>query len=287
VPILLLHGQPGRGRDWQPLSDAIGDREELLAIDRPGWDGRTQPGGFARSAVAATEALDAAGWPHATVVGHSYGAAVAAWLAAERPERVAALVLVAPSANTASLRRSDRLLAAGAVEPLLSALLILGARASARTPLIRRQLASALGVDQTWLGNVSAGLRSRPAWRSFFVEQRLQIHELPILEERLVRIHAPTTIVIGTRDPIVPLRSARQLAGQIPGAELIVIPGGGHTLPAQAPQRLAEIIEQVARTATGPTSSLPPRAPAPESRSPARETPGPPADDDVSRATRA
>jgi pimeloyl-ACP methyl ester carboxylesterase len=287
VPILLLHGQPGRGRDWKPVSDHLGDRMALLAIDRPGWDGSSQPGGFARSAAAAIEALDAADWAHATVVGHSYGAGVAAWLAAERPERVAALLLVAPSANTASLGRIDRLLGVRAVEPLLSPGLILAAHATARIEIIRLPLARALGVDQAWLCGVASGLTHRRAWRSFFVEQRLQIRELPMLEERLARIQAPTTIVIGTRDPTVPLQSAQQLARQISGAELIVIPGGGHTLPVRFPRRLAEIIERVAETAPSPTPSPAPLALAPESRAPARETPGPRAGDGASRATRA
>src|SRR5205807_9865975 len=97
-PILLLHGQPGTARDWDRVRDAIGTRAETIAIDRPGWDGDRPPADLAGNAQAALDALDAAGAERAVVVGHSFGGAVAAWVAATHRERVRALVLVAPSA---------------------------------------------------------------------------------------------------------------------------------------------------------------------------------------------
>ncbi len=250
MPILLLHGQPGRGHDWQPLVAAIHDCAaatgidcpQLLAIDRPGWDGVTAAGGFEASADAAVAALDDAGAQRATVVGHSYGAGVASWLATQRPERVEALVLVAPSANTASLIAIDHLLGWPVVGYAASAALIAGVRLATGSRPIRVRLSSHLGVDAEWLRSAGEWLRGPGVRRSFFVEQRLQLRELPLLEQRLALVQAPTTIVVGTADEIVPLRSARLLAGQIPGAELIEVQGGRHMLPAQIPGRLADII---------------------------------------------
>jgi pimeloyl-ACP methyl ester carboxylesterase len=253
VPILLLHGQPGRGDDWQPLiaalnqrSAAAGERVDVLVIDRPGWDGRTAAGGYARSVRAALGELDRSGWGRATVVGHSHGAAVAAWLAIEAPERVASLVLVAPAANTDSLLALDRLLARPGIEPVATAAMRLGARAVAGHGTLRSLLGRALRVDPAWLGSVASWLEGRDPWRSFFVEQRYQLRELPLLESRLSHVRARTTVVAGDRDPVVPLRSARSLARQIPTSELIVIPGGGHMLAAQHPHRLAEITQRAA-----------------------------------------
>jgi pimeloyl-ACP methyl ester carboxylesterase len=251
VPILLLHGQPGRGRDWQPLLGALERRSsdlpeplEARAVDRPGWDGRTAAGGYAQSAGAALHELDRAGWPKATIVGHSHGAAVAAWLAIMCPERVSALVLVAPAANTASLLAVDRFLARPRLEPVASAALRLSAEAVAHTDLLATGLARGLGVEPVWLRSLASWLTGADPWRSFFVEQRRQLSELPALEARLGWVQAPARVVAGDRDPVVPLRSARLLARQIPAAELIVIRGGGHLLAAQHPDRLAEITLQ-------------------------------------------
>src|SRR5205807_8154429 len=78
--------------------------------------------------------------------------------------------------------------------------------------------------------------------RAFMVEQRMLLEELPALEARLGAISAPTTIVIGTEDLIVPPASARLLAEQMPSAELVEITGAGHLLAQLRPTRLAELI---------------------------------------------
>jgi pimeloyl-ACP methyl ester carboxylesterase len=121
-----------------------------------------------------------------------------------------------------------------------------GARAIAGHGTLRSVLGRALRVDPAWLKSVASWLSDRDPWRSFFVEQRCQLRELPLLESRLSHIRARTTVVAGDRDPVVPLHSARSLARQIPTSELIVIPGGGHMLAAQHPNRLAEITRRAA-----------------------------------------
>jgi pimeloyl-ACP methyl ester carboxylesterase len=68
------------------------------------------------------------------------------------------------------------------------------------------------------------------------------VRDLPALEARLASISAPTTIVNGSADRVVPLASARELAATIPGAELVVLPGAGHLLLQRQAERLAEII---------------------------------------------
>ena len=80
---------------------------------------------------AALAALDARGIERATIVGHSLGGAVAAWLAAHHPERVAALVLAAPAANVASLEWMDRWLTLPVAGTLTSAASLTGTRPGA------------------------------------------------------------------------------------------------------------------------------------------------------------
>jgi pimeloyl-ACP methyl ester carboxylesterase len=80
------------------------------------------------------------------------------------------------------------------------------------------------------------------SWRAHLAEQRALVKDLPALEQHLPRISAPTTILVGAGDRIVPVASARRLATQIPGAQLELVSGAGHLLPQRHPQRLAEVI---------------------------------------------
>jgi pimeloyl-ACP methyl ester carboxylesterase len=241
-PVLLLHGQPGGAGDWDRVRAAIGTRTPTLAIDRPGWDGHRAPANLEGNAEAALEALDAAGAERATVVGHSFGGAVAAWLAASHPQRVTALVLVSPAANCASLYRMDYLTAAPVAGYAASVATLGGLGLSLTAGPVRRRLAAALGLDDRYLQAAARVLRTPGAWRAYAAEQRVLVDDLPALEAQLKRITAPTTIVAGTADWVVPRVSVRRLAEQIETAELILVADAGHLLPQQAPERLADLI---------------------------------------------
>ena len=240
--MLLLHGQPGSAEDWERVREAIGTRARVIAISRPGWNALEAPRGLNGNVQSAVSALEEEGIERATVVGHSLGGAVAAWFAAEHPDRVSALVLAAPSVNYASLNRLDMLLAAPVMGPLLSSAVLAGAGIALRTAALRQRIALGLGLDEVYLDHVAGALLRPTTWRAFSSEQRMLIRELPALERRLPSITTPTTIVSGSADRVVSPSSARQLAAQIPGAQLVQLPGATHLLPQQRPAELAEII---------------------------------------------
>ncbi len=242
-PVLLLHGQPGAAADWERLCGALGDRvPQTIARDRPGWGGAARVTDLAGNARAALAALDGAEVNRATVVGHSLGAAVAASLALSAPERVGRLVLVAPAANLESLSAVDYLLAA----PFVGWLASVGAMAGGGVVLgagpLRRWVGEATALDDRYLRAAGRMLLAPRAWRAFVREQRFLVRDMPVLERRLEQISVPTTIVAGTADHVVPVAAARRLAGQIPGAELVVIDHAGHLLHVQHAGRLAEVI---------------------------------------------
>jgi pimeloyl-ACP methyl ester carboxylesterase len=256
MDVLLLHGQPGSAADWRAVLDALEQRGVgALTLDRPGW-GRSPaaPGGLQANAAAALRILDEAEIDAATIVGHSFGGAVAAWLAAHHPDRVDGLVLVAPAANRAALYPLDRFLALPIAGYLTSASMMAGAGAALALRPARRLLASPLGLDDRFLADYGRTLRSPARWSAFAREQRALIDELPALEADLPRITAPTTIVIGDQDRIVPPGSARRLKNQIPGAELVVLGGAGHLIPQQ---QTAELVDLIAVTWIRPTCNAP------------------------------
>ncbi len=240
--VLLLHGQPGSAADWDGVVQRLGARADAIAIDRPGWDGARPASGLEGNARAALAALDAHGVRAAVVVGHSLGGAIAAWLAATHPDRVTALVLAAPAANLASLYPADRWLAAPLVGEITGSVAMAGVGLVLTVPWLRRRVSETTGIAESYLVGVGRAALRPGAWRSYAREQRTLLRELPQLELRLGSIAAPTTIIAGAGDRVVPPRAARALSGQIPGARLIVAEHAGHLLPQRDPQLLADAI---------------------------------------------
>jgi len=244
-PVLLLHGQPGAAADWERLRASIGDGVRTIAIDRPGWDGQSAVTDLGGNASAATAALDQAGVARATVVGHSMGAAVAAWLACAEPDRVGRLVLVAPAANAASLTRIDYLLGAPVVGCLAGAVAMASGGLALGSGSVRRHIARTIALDDRYLQGAGRILRAPSAWRAFAYEQRTLIRQLPMLEHRLGQLSVPTTIVAGTADRVVPIGAARRLAAQVPGAELVELEAAGHLVHLRHARELARVIAGV------------------------------------------
>jgi pimeloyl-ACP methyl ester carboxylesterase len=258
--VLLVHGQPGAGRDWVALGRLLAKDHRVLAPDRPGWGSDPRPAvGLAANADALEQLLVAAGVQgQVTVVGHSLGGGVALEIALRHEGRVGALVLVGSVGVSEALSRLDRLLALPVVGSAILRAgvatlrrgLITAARYSGRHP--GGWLADKLALLATL--QAAIGSDSRPtvgrSRRSFLVEQRALLAETPGLEGALGRIRVPTVVVTGTSDRIVPVAAAQALAGRIPGAELVLI-AGGHLLPFHQPEMLAEIVRRYAAFASG------------------------------------
>jgi pimeloyl-ACP methyl ester carboxylesterase len=77
------------------------------------------------------------------------------------------------------------------------------------------------------------------------IGQMHAIRTSPSRREALSRLAIPATVVHGTADPLVGVENAHRTADAIPGAELVLIDGMGHDLPAGA---WDTVIDAVART---------------------------------------
>jgi pimeloyl-ACP methyl ester carboxylesterase len=247
--ILLLHGQPGWGAMWQPVVDAVRRRlgplaPKVIAPDRPGW-GRSplEVRGIADNADAAAQVLDREGVERAVVVGHSFGGAVALALAARHPRRVASLALLAPAAHHAALNRVDRVLARPLVGDAAAFLGIGAAEELVRRPALRRLVASyGKGALPSSMGLIAPALGARRHWRSFAVEQRALIGEVPALEAQLDSVGAPALALSGAEDRAVPPVAVAGVVERLSGADLIELAGAGHQLPLEAVDACAAAI---------------------------------------------
>ena len=249
--VLLLHGQPGSGSSWDPVSDLLVDRFRLLAPDRPGYGATAgEARGISDNAEIAAALLDVNGAGPATVVAHSWAGGVGVLLAERYPELVRGLVLVGAACTPDSLDGFDRLLALPVLGEVLTVagLLALGEvlpkvrRLGPRVPAAYRDQFLATLPDQGVLGGERGALgRHR---RTFVSEQRALIDELPVVHDALSRITVPTAVVVGTWDVVVRPGAGRTLADAIGGAELVEIPRAGHFVARDTPDQLAGIVER-------------------------------------------
>jgi pimeloyl-ACP methyl ester carboxylesterase len=183
----------------------------------------------------------------AVVVGHSWAGGVAIELSLDYPGSVTGLVLVSSVAPGGLTGASDRLLAV----PLVGTVLAATALSTAGGVLSwgpTRAFADwrMRGRSEEQLAELTRSWRRRATWTSFAVEQRALVHELPAMAPRLAHISAPTVVLAGSMDRVVPAVAAHRLAGAIPGAGLEMVPGGGHLLPQLQPGAVASAIRRLA-----------------------------------------
>jgi pimeloyl-ACP methyl ester carboxylesterase len=240
--VLLLHGQPGTGGDWAGVAAALRERGlRVTAPDRPGYGRSALPaGGFEHNARAMADLLDGP----AVVAGYSWAAGIALAMAGRHPDKLRAMVLVCPVTPAGRLGRLDRALAGRHAGPLIARAGFLGAGAVLAFPALRRRIAPLVpGAD------ASRWPELRRAWRTFWVEQRALVDELPGLD---ASFDIPATVIVGARDHVTDPAAARAYARQV-GARLVEVPDAGHLLPMQRPAEVARAIE----VATGASSGGP------------------------------
>jgi pimeloyl-ACP methyl ester carboxylesterase len=199
-------------------------REYLVyAPDMPGF-GKTplapQGANIATHVLYLERFLDALGYPRVTLVGNSLGGWIAARYAIAHPERVERLYLL----NSAGLRRENMRLPGGSD------------RDAARRN-IEHTWGMSLPMPRFILDAVVRNAQT-PAFAGFLrgYDSREE------LDGELARVQAPTTIIWGEKDRLLPIVCARDLQSGIPGAHLVYLPAAGHMPHVQAPFRVARII---------------------------------------------
>ena len=190
--------------------------------------------------------LDALALPRAHVVGASLGGMVAQHIAAKHPERVARLTLLMTTSGARGLPHASakvraalldqRLAPGGGIEPVVDRLervfTLIGSpayrpRTDAEREAFRERLRRA------------ATRAYRPAGS---VRQLVAVAADGDRSPLLARIVAPTHIVHGQADPLVPVAAAYDLHAKIAGSTLEIVEGMGHDLPEPLWPRLADAI---------------------------------------------
>jgi pimeloyl-ACP methyl ester carboxylesterase len=222
---------------------------DIAAVTMARIQGREPPVPYALSDMAAdgVALLDVLGIARAHVVGASMGGMIAQLIAATYPDRVLSLTSIMSTTGNPGLPHAKPEAMAvltqrpsGTDEEAMVAFGINAARVvgSPSYPADPERLADRVRRDYR---------------RSFsptgFARQMAAIIADGDRRERLKAVTAPTLVIHGDSDPLVPIEGGRDTAASIAGAELKVIPGMGHDLPLALVDEIAEAIAGVAAKA--------------------------------------
>lgn len=219
--IVMLHGLGRDHAQWTALGGALAGRRRVVALDLPGFGASAPLAGATSFEALAESVLDvvaALELGRATWLGHSVGAAAAIVAAADRPEFVERVVLVAPVCYAVPRRFDERVTAAPLVGRTLGRRLV-GAR------LLRRHVGedvapSALGL--TWrLLEESLGPKT--------------------IEARVPRVRAPALVVWGREDDVAPWTHGTRLARELAQARLEIL-DCGHFPESERPAHVEALV---------------------------------------------
>ncbi|HEX8467929.1 MAG TPA: alpha/beta hydrolase [Allosphingosinicella sp.] len=235
--VLLLHGALNTHYDWLTgPADALAEAARVTLIDRPGHGLSRRPrfvGTPRDQAAQIASGLDRLGVGPAVVVGHSFGALVSLALAERFPERVAALVLVAPLAFPEPRLLEHSLLAprsAPLIGPLLSRLGAQSGFDRAALEWLQALMFSPDPIPDRWKRDFPYGQVLDPDTLVHEGEDAAAVLPLaPAGTMDLRRIEAPVHILAGTGDRIVQQEGqGKTLARLLRNARLTEIEGAGH-----------------------------------------------------------
>lgn len=228
-PLLLLHGWTDSSRSWSILAPQL-LRHRLLIPDQRGHGGSDAPVCCYSISVFADDArlfLDALGVGRASLVGHSLGSFAAQRLAADHPQRVDRLVLIASTA-LAPVRRGDWLWTnVSALRfPLNSNSEFMRAWTAVSSPT---------PVDSAFVAHAVHETAAVPphVWGGVLRE----ITDLPV-GRFAAQIKAPTLILGGGRDELFGPTHQRALLDKIPHALFRLFPALGHNLIWERPDEV-------------------------------------------------
>jgi pimeloyl-ACP methyl ester carboxylesterase len=249
-PVLLIMGLGMTATGWWRTVPVLAEAGlRVIAFDNRGVGRSERPPGpytVAQMAQDAVSVLDAAGIDRAHVYGISLGGMIAQEVALRYPERVDALVLGATTAGGANfVPAADDVNAVVQLRARMTAEYAVWASVplnyAART---RREGGERIADD------IAQRLR-------FPVEQEYYAAQLAAAHGHVadvVAIRAPTLVVHGTEDVLIPPANGEKLAAAIPGAELALWPDAAHlyfTDEPEADRGVARFLS--ARSSPGPS----------------------------------
>ncbi len=219
-PLLLLHGAGATARLWHRQSGPLSGRFRVIAPDLPGFGGSAR-GPEIKSvrdyARFLSQFIGSLNIDRVSVLGSSMGGWTALWLSADYPALVERLALVSP----AGVYRP------GSVPMTVDE--VMREIEKYYVPVSGGALSDAASDE---LSNAVDTIRSMDMAGGF----------IPDIETELPKIKAPTLIIWGSEDRVIPPSYAEIFTRAIPGARLKIMEGAGHLPYVERPEEFNGIV---------------------------------------------
>ena len=253
---VLLHGFGASLYSWQPIMEPLSQLGTVIAFDRPAfglterpltWQGQNPYSPEAQVALT-LGLLDHFGVQRAILIGNSLGGTVAMQTYLAYPERVSALILVDPAVYTQG------------GTPGWMRLLLATPQMHRLGPLLVRQIQSRGRkiLEQAWhnlallqpevIARYQKPLQAEN-WDKALWEFTLASRPSG-LADHLHDFNLPVLVITGDDDRIVPTTDSIRLAGELPEAELVVIPNAGHVPHEEQPEAFMQAVGSFLSTLT-------------------------------------
>ena len=248
--LLLIHGIAGSSSTWADAMKRLAVRYRVLAPDLLGHGDSDKPtGDYSLGAQASflRDLLGSLDIGSATVVGHSFGGGVAMQLSYQHPEVCERMVLVSSGGLGREINAALRLLALPGSELVLPFIApsFVRERGDALLAWMRDRGIRSPRIREGW--QAYSSLADADARRAFIRELRSVVDyrgQVVSASDRLHHSAAPTLIVWGDRDPMIPVAHARAAHAAMPGSRLEIFEGAGHFPHAEYPERFAEVVTE-------------------------------------------
>ncbi len=249
-PLLMIMGMSGTALHWgEPFLELLRASFEVIVYDHRGVGASTRLEGpitIAQMTEDAVGLLSALELDSAHVFGISMGGMIAQEMALSDPERIRTLTLGCTYCGGPGSALADPAALQG-----LTAAMMSGDRLRAIRAGWEINVSPAIAQDPDGYGRFLA-IAQRRAVAVPVVMRQLQAIAAHDTSARLGAISAPTLVVHGTADQLLPVQNGRLIASLIPGARLEILDGVGHLFFWERPERSAELIRAHAGCLTSP-----------------------------------
>lgn len=228
--LLLIHGSNASLFTWEPWTKRLDDAFRVVAVDLPGHGltGAVPNHDYSQAGMTAfvKEFADKIGLGRFALAGNSMGGGIAARFAEEYPDRVTHLILV--DAAGMPVKQGDRIPLAFRLArmPVLNQIVLhITPRSLVKEGLndaiVRKSVLTDAMIDRYWDFARMEGTREATA-------ERFQLPRVSFVRDHISAIKAPTLILWGEQDHLIPVAAANKFHAAIPGSKLIVYPATGH-----------------------------------------------------------
>lgn len=251
-PLVLIHGNGTLIQDFlvSGIVDDLATRHRVIVFDRPGYGYSDRPRGFWTPRAHATlfqKALQQLGVTQAVVLGHSWGTLVAVALALQAPRLVRGLVLA--SGYYYPTLRADVILASPVAIPGIGDLLrhtVSPLAGRLMMPAMIKGLFAPATIPERFARSFPTAMMLRPLQLRASAEDAAMMTPVTVeLQAHYGDLNLPVVIITGGDDQIADVgRQSRRLHHDVPGSELVIVPGMGHMIHHLAPERVVAAVER-------------------------------------------